>query len=131
MQEARLLTKSASTNGRLFNETLLLGAAHAGQTDSLGHTSLAYEDKFLLKLRVERLKSPLAYSQNPPSRSHHLLQAPEFEKKASSKKEFVMRTPFIYTETRGDDSQRYAATARHTLVWKKDRLRIRPSGSIS
>lgn len=127
VQEARLLDE------KRFDEWVELFTDDAyywvpltpGQTDPLGHTSLAYEDKFLLKLRVERLKSPLAYSQNPPSRSHHLLQAPEFEKKASSKKEFVMRTPFIYTETRGDDSQRYAATAWHTLVWKKDRLRIR------
>ena len=31
----------------------------------------------------------------------------------------------IYTETRVDDSQRYAATAWHTLVWSDDRLRIR------
>lgn len=95
-----------------------------GQTDPLNHTSLAYEDKFLLKLRVERLKSPLAFSQNPPSRCHHLLQSPEVEPSAG-KGEFLVRTPMIYTETRGDDSQRYAATAWHTLVWKKDRLRIR------
>jgi hypothetical protein len=35
------------------------------------------------------------------------------------------RTPFIYTETRGDDSQRYAATAWHTLVRDGSGLRIR------
>ena len=95
-----------------------------GQTDPHGHTSLAYEDKFLLKLRVERLKSPLAFSQNPPSRCHHLLQTPEVEP-SSEKGSHLVRTSMIYTETRGDDSQRYAATAWHTLVWVKDRLRIR------
>jgi hypothetical protein len=31
--------------------------------DPLLQNSLAYEDKLLLKLRIERLKSPLAYSQ--------------------------------------------------------------------
>ncbi|MSQ88001.1 MAG: phenylpropionate dioxygenase [Betaproteobacteria bacterium] len=96
-----------------------------GQTDPLNHTSLAYEDSFLLKLRVERLKSPLAYSQKPASRCHHLLQAPEVENSDFQKNEFLLRTPFIYTETRGDESQRYAATAWHTLVWREDRLRIR------
>lgn len=127
VQEARLLDEKRFDEWyELFTDDAYYWVPLTpGQTDPLGHTSLAYEDKFLLKLRVERLKSPLAFSQNPPSRSHHALQAPEFEKKASSKKEFVMRTPFIYTETRGDDSQRYAATAWHTLVWKKDRLRIR------
>ena len=47
------------------------------QVDPLDHTSLAYEDRLLLKLRIERLKSPRAYSQQPPSRCHHLLQMPE------------------------------------------------------
>src|SRR5438105_3024898 len=37
--------------------------AMPGQTDPHLQNSLAYEDKFLLKLRVERLKSPLAFSQ--------------------------------------------------------------------
>jgi 3-phenylpropionate/cinnamic acid dioxygenase small subunit len=96
-----------------------------GQADPLSHNSLAYEDKLLLQLRIERLKSPLAYSQKPASRCHHLLQTPEVEKHAAAEGEYLTRTPFIYTETRGDDSQRYAATAWHTLVWSQDRLRIR------
>ena len=96
-----------------------------GQTDPLKHNSLAYEDKLLLQLRLERLKSPLAYSQRPASRCLHVLQEPEVEKRDEARGEFVTRTPFIYTETRGDDSQRYAATAWHTLVWREDRLRIR------
>ena len=96
-----------------------------GQKDPHLHNSLAYEDKFLLQLRVERLKSPQAYSQKPESRCHHLLQVPEVESSDLSKNEFVLRTPFIYTETRGDESQRYAATAWHTLVWQDSALRIR------
>lgn len=97
--------------------------ATPGQTDPHLQNSLAYEDKFLLKLRVERLKSPQAYSQKPESRCHHLLQEPEVEE--SSNGEMKMRTAFIYTETRGDDSQRYAATAWHTLVWKQGALKIK------
>jgi 3-phenylpropionate/cinnamic acid dioxygenase small subunit len=96
-----------------------------GQSDPLAHNSLAYEDKFLLKLRIERLKLPSAYSQKPASRCHHVMQTPEVEKSDPGRGEFVTRTPFIYTETRGDASQRYAATAWHTLVWSQERLRIR------
>jgi 3-phenylpropionate/cinnamic acid dioxygenase small subunit len=96
-----------------------------GQPDALSHNSLAYEDKLLLKLRIERLKSPRAYSQRPPSRCLHVLQEPDVEKLDYERGEFVTRTPFLYTETRGDDSQRYAATAWHTLVWSDERLRIR------
>ncbi|HZQ75453.1 MAG TPA: aromatic-ring-hydroxylating dioxygenase subunit beta [Burkholderiales bacterium] len=97
--------------------------AAPGQTDPHLHNSLAYEDRFLLKLRVERLKSPLAYSQQPESRCLHVLQAPEVEQ--ASAEEFLVRTPFLYTETRGDDSQRYAATAWHTLVVRNQSLRIK------
>jgi 3-phenylpropionate/cinnamic acid dioxygenase small subunit len=96
-----------------------------GQPDPLQHNSLAYEDKLLLQLRIERLKSPRAFSQKPASRCHHLLQTPEVERMDHAKGEYLTRTQMIYTETRADESQRYAATAWHTLVWAKDRLRIR------
>jgi 3-phenylpropionate/cinnamic acid dioxygenase small subunit len=96
-----------------------------GQADPLAHNSLAYEDKLLLKLRIERLKQPTAYSQKPASRCLHVMQAPEVEKSDPARGEFLTRTPFIYTETRGDESQRYAATAWHTLVGSPNGLRIR------
>jgi 3-phenylpropionate/cinnamic acid dioxygenase small subunit len=99
--------------------------AAPGQPDPLHHNSLAYEDKLLLRLRVERLKSPRAYSQRPASRCLHVLQEPDVERADYGRGEFVTRTPFLYTETRGDDSQRYAATAWHTLVWSDGTLRIR------
>jgi 3-phenylpropionate/cinnamic acid dioxygenase small subunit len=99
--------------------------ASAGQPDPFNHNSLAYEDKLLLRLRVERLKSPRAYSQRPASRSLHVLQEPDMEKLDYERGEFLTRTPFLYTETRGDESQRYAATAWHTLVLAGGQLRIK------
>lgn len=99
--------------------------AAPGQADPLLHNSLAYEDKLLLKLRVERLKSDRAFSLRPASRSLHVMQEPEVEKRDDERGEYLVRTPFIYTETRGDDFQRYAATAWHTLVVQASALRIR------
>ena len=93
------------------------------QKSPLTENSLAYEDRLLLKLRIERLKQPTAYSQKPASRCHHLLQIPQVEK--SGKDEFVVRTNFIYTETRGDESQRYAAVAWHTLVGEPLKIRLK------
>lgn len=95
------------------------------QTDPLNQTSLAFEDGLLLKLRIERLKSPHAYSQQPPSRAHHLLQAPEVERLDAIANEYVVRTQFIYTETKGDESQQYAGTVFHTLVVMEGKLRLR------
>ncbi|HYI85618.1 MAG TPA: aromatic-ring-hydroxylating dioxygenase subunit beta [Burkholderiales bacterium] len=95
------------------------------QTDPLTHNSLAYDDKLLLKLRIERLKQPTAFSQKPASRCLHVMQTPELETSDPARGEFLTRTPFLYTETRGDDSQRYAATAWHTLVESNQGLRIK------
>jgi 3-phenylpropionate/cinnamic acid dioxygenase small subunit len=127
LREARLIDE------RRFDEWYELFAedgyywvpASWNQPDPLNHNSLAYEDKLLLRLRIERLKSPLAYSQKPASRCHHLLQTPEVEKSDAALGEYLTRTQLIYTETRGDESQRYAATAWHTLVQLEGRLRIR------
>jgi 3-phenylpropionate/cinnamic acid dioxygenase small subunit len=125
--EARLIDEKRFDEWyELFTEDAYYWVPAApGQTDPLNHNSLAYEDKLLLQLRLERLKSPLAYSQKPASRCLHVLQEPEVDKRDDAKGEFLTRTPFMYTETRGDDSQRYAATAWHTLVWTDNRLRIR------
>ncbi len=99
--------------------------AAPGQSDPLLHNSLAYEDKLMLKLRVERLKSDRAFSLKPASRCLHVMQEPEVESRDDGRGEYVTRTPFIYTETRGDESQRYAATAWHTLVFTEGDIRIR------
>ncbi len=96
-----------------------------GQTDPLSETSLAYEDRLLLKLRIERLKSPRAFSQHPESRCHHVLQAPEEEQSGPLRNEHFVRTQYIYTETRGDEQQMVACTAFHTLTTDGDTIKIR------
>ena len=53
------------------------------------------------------------------------MQTPEIERSGDARGEIVTRTPFIYTETRGDESQRYAAVAWHTLARFDAGLRIR------
>lgn len=126
-REARLLDEKRFEEWyELFTEDAYYWVPlSAAQTDPLGHNSLAYEDKLLLRLRIERLKLPTAYSQKPASRCLHVLQAPEVEKADDTKGEYLTRTPFIYTETRGDESQRYAATAWHTLVRTGEGLKIK------
>ena len=121
LKEARLLDEKRFDEWyELFAEDgyYWVPAVH-GQKDPHLENSLAYEDRFLLKLRIERLKSPQAFSQQPPSRCMHVLQTPEIEA------ELKTRTNFIYTETRGDESQRYAATAWHTFVRQNGALKIK------
>jgi 3-phenylpropionate/cinnamic acid dioxygenase small subunit len=127
IQEARLLDEKRFDEWyELFTDDAVYWVPLTpGQTDPLQHTSLAYEDKLLLQLRIERLKSPRAFSQKPASRCHHLLQTPEVEKSDDAKGEYLTRTQMIYTETRGDESQRYAATAWHSLTRINEKLRIK------
>ncbi|QNK65617.1 aromatic-ring-hydroxylating dioxygenase subunit beta [Variovorax sp. PAMC26660] len=91
----------------------LLGAA---QVDPFSHNSLAYEDRLLLQLRVDRLKNPRAHSQHPASHSQHVLQPSRIAQEGAASGEVLLHTPFIYIEARGDNQTQLSGTARHRLV---------------
>lgn len=94
------------------------------QADGLNHTSHMYEDKLLRDLRIERLKSPRAFSQQPPSRCHHLLQAPTVEEMDAAANRYVVRTEFHYTEAQGDEQQFYVGTFFHHLTVQDGQLKM-------
>jgi 3-phenylpropionate/cinnamic acid dioxygenase small subunit len=94
------------------------------QEDGLNHTSHLYEDKLLRELRIERLKSPRAFSQQPPSRCHHLLQVPYVETFEPGENRFVTRTEFHYTEAQGDELQFLVGTVFHHLTVHEGGLRM-------
>jgi 3-phenylpropionate/cinnamic acid dioxygenase small subunit len=124
--EARLLDELR------FEDWLELFAADAhywmplehGQTDARLHASLLYEDKLLLKVRVERLRGVRTFSQQPRSRCHHLLQVPTVESRDEAAGIYVTRTAFHYVETRMNEQTLYAGWATHTLRAGDDGLRI-------
>jgi 3-phenylpropionate/cinnamic acid dioxygenase small subunit len=92
------------------------------QSDAEFHTSLAYEDKLLLRLRIERLRRRPP-SQHPESWSQHVLQDPDIE--AADAGEWRTRTAFHYSEARGDEFQSYTGVALHQLVLSDGAIRIR------
>lgn len=94
------------------------------QEDGINHTSHLYEDKLLRDLRIERLKSPRAFSQQPPSRCHHLLQVPFVESFDEAANRFIVRTEFHYTESQGDELQFYVGTLFHHLTLHEGALRM-------
>jgi 3-phenylpropionate/cinnamic acid dioxygenase small subunit len=96
-----------------------------GQTDMRLHASLMLEDKLLLKIRVERLRGPRTFSQQPASRCHHLLQVPTVESRDEAAGVFTTRCAFHYVETRRDEQQLIAGWSTHTLVATPEGLRIR------
>jgi 3-phenylpropionate/cinnamic acid dioxygenase small subunit len=96
----------------------------ARQDDAQRQASLAYEDRLLLALRIERLKDPRAHSQRPGSRSQHVLQPPQLERIDHDANEYRLRTPFVYVEARGEQQTLLAGTWRHLLVRVDGALKI-------
>lgn len=96
-----------------------------GQTDPRLTASLMYEDRLLLKIRVERLKGSRTYSQKPRSRCHHLLQVPRIERRDEAANLYETWTPMHYVESRGDRQDFYAAWTTHHLVAVDGRIKIR------
>jgi 3-phenylpropionate/cinnamic acid dioxygenase small subunit len=96
-----------------------------GQPEGQVHTSLFYEDRLLLKVRIERLRSPSAFSQQPPSFCQHVLQEPAVEEADIVADRYVMRTPFIYVESQLDRQVVLAGVSWHHLVCVEGALRIR------
>ena len=96
-----------------------------GQTDPKLVCSLMYEDKLLLRIRVERLKGNRTFSQKPKSRCHHVLQLTTIDGRDDAAGTYQLYTPFHYVETRLDEQTLYAGWARHTLAMVDGRLRIR------
>lgn len=114
-REARLL------DARRYDEWYALFAADArywvplaaDQDDPVGAQSIAYEDKLLLRIRIERLRSPKAYSMHPPPACQHILQAPEVVRADPAANLYVTRAPFVYLETRGDGQICLGGTVTH------------------
>ena len=95
-----------------------------GQTDPLLHNSLMYEDKLLLRIRVERLAGARTYSEQPRTRCHHLLQSPRVEMIDAASQRYRLRTSFHYIETRLERQTLYAGWATHHLVEREGKLLI-------
>ncbi|MEZ5729847.1 MAG: aromatic-ring-hydroxylating dioxygenase subunit beta [Burkholderiaceae bacterium] len=88
-----------------------------------GEASLAYEDKLLLRLRAQRLAHPHAHSQHPASRAIHVLQPSRLV--GVEAEAWILRTPFVYAEARGEQELSLAGVAWHHLVGPLASPRIR------
>lgn len=126
VREARLLdAKRYDEWNALFTDDAYYWVPLAPeQEDGINYTSHLYEDKLLRELRIERLKSPRAFSQQPPSRSHHLLQTPTVESFEAESNRFVVRSEFHYTEAQGDELQFYVGTCFHHLTLQDGALKM-------
>jgi len=93
------------------------------QKDPLEHTSLFYEDRPLMKMRIDRLRHPRAFSQEPPTRTCHVVSNVMVE--SADDRECVVRTAFQLLEYRREEQRILGGIARYTLVVADDGFRIR------
>lgn len=98
--------------------------ARAAQTDARLQVSLLLEDKLLLSARIERLTGERTFSQQPPSRGQHVLQRPAVTATDHERREYRLRTRYLYVESRGAEQHLFACTASHLLLATAAGLRI-------
>lgn len=126
LHEARLLDEKRfdEWNALFTDDAIYWVPLTPGQPDGLNHTSHLYEDKLLRDLRIERFKSPRAFSQQPPSRCQHVLQLPGIESRDAAANRFVLRTPFHYSEAQADEMLFLTGVAWHHLCVQDGALRM-------
>jgi 3-phenylpropionate/cinnamic acid dioxygenase small subunit len=100
------------------------------QEDGVREPAILYEDKMLLRLRVDRMGDPRAHSLHPAVRCLHVLQAPEVVGRDDAAGRYAVSTPFIYVETQGDTQHVLAATAEHVIAATPAGLHIKTKKTV-
>ena len=94
------------------------------QESPLDQVSLFYDDRELMKTRVERLEHPRIHVQTPPSRTAHLIGNTFIEQADEAKGEFVVASTVIMVEYRDEAQRVFAGRQRHRLRRDDAGLRI-------
>ena len=117
IQEAHLLDE------RRFREWMGLFAddgtywvpAVPNQESPFDQASLFYDDRDLMKTRVDRLEHPRIHVQTPPSRTAHLVGNAIVEETDEAKGEYVVGSTVIMVEYRDEQQRTFAGRQRHRL----------------
>jgi ethylbenzene dioxygenase subunit beta len=116
-EEARLL------DTRRFRDWMALFAedgtywvpATADQQSPFDQVSLFYDDRGLMKTRVDRLEHPRIHIQTPPSRTAHLVGNVIVDEADDAKGRYVVSSTVIMVEYRDDQQRFFAGRQIHTL----------------
>ena len=126
VHEARLLDE------RRFRDWMALFADDAtywvpavpDQKSPFDQASLFYDDRDLMKTRVDRLEHPRIHVQTPPSRTAHLVGNVVVEQADDGKGEFTVGSTLIMVEYRDDTQRVFAGRQHHRLRRDGDSFRI-------
>jgi 3-phenylpropionate/cinnamic acid dioxygenase small subunit len=126
LHEARLLDE------RRFREWMGLFAddgtywvpAVPDQVSPFDQASLFYDDRDLMKTRIDRLEHPRIHVQTPPSRTAHLIGNTLIEAVDEAKGEYVVGSTVIMVEYRDEQQRVFAGRQHHRLRRDGTSLRI-------
>ena len=85
------------------------------QESPLDQASLFYDDRELMKTRIERLEHPRIHVQTPPSRTAHLVGNVMVEDNDTAAGEVTVGSTVIMVEYRDDAQRVFAGRQRHRL----------------
>ena len=133
MHEARLLDE------RRFREWMELFAddgtywvpAAPVQESPFNEASLFYDDRDLMRTRIERLEHPRIHVQTPPSRTAHLVGNALIEMADEGNGECVVGSTVIMVEYRDEQQRIFAGRQHHRFRREGGILRIVQNGSTS
>jgi 3-phenylpropionate/cinnamic acid dioxygenase small subunit len=85
------------------------------QDSPFNQASLFYDDRDLMKTRVDRLEHPRIHIQTPPSRTAHLIGNIAVEAADAAKGEYTIGSTVIMVEYRDEAQRVFAGRQRHRL----------------
>lgn len=126
LHEARLL------DARRFRDWMALFAedgtywvpAVPGQDSPFDQASLFYDDRTLMKTRIDRLEHPKIHVQTPPSRTVHQLGRVLLEQMDEAAGEYLVSSTVLMVEYRDDRQRLFAGRQTHRLRHTPDGFRI-------
>jgi benzoate/toluate 1,2-dioxygenase subunit beta len=128
--EEFLYHEAALLDGRQFDDWLELYTDDAvywipqgEEADPVRKVSIAYDDRRRMHERVLRLSGGFAFSQDPPSRTCHVVGNPRVL--SDSNGELELTSNLLVAEVRHDAENIYAARVEHLLVPNGDTFLIR------
>ncbi|MBX9773714.1 MAG: aromatic-ring-hydroxylating dioxygenase subunit beta [Xanthobacteraceae bacterium] len=129
--EQFLIHEAALLDARRFRDWMMLFAedgtywvpAVPDQQSPLNQASLFYDDRELMKTRVDRLEHPRIHVQTPPSRTAHLVGNIVVEP-SDANGEFAVGSTVIMVEYRDDTQRVFAGRQQHRLRRDGEGFRI-------
>jgi ethylbenzene dioxygenase beta subunit len=95
-----------------------------GEPDPYNQASLFFDDRQLMRTRIERLRHPRIHIQTPPSRCNHMISNVTVEEADEAGGTYLISSSMMMGEYRLDVQRFFMGRQYHRLVRERDSFRI-------